>query len=346
MAEYFDISDWNEKPWFTTKGSRDKSVVENPQDGKLCYFKTSLIKPGKDYRYEFWSEILASEIGQLLKLNILRYDVAYHKTEMGCISGFMNTEGESELTEGIQYLTGYSTAYKPTRKESKTEYTFQFICNALKSFDFGKYVNEIIKIIIFDSLIGNGDRHQENWGIITYNKEAISFYKKESKNLSYKFFIRTLLSATGWVFENFPKFSSRMKIKLHSLMPNRFAPIYDSGSCLGRELLEERVQQLLKDDKQLLLYIEKGTSEIHWEGKKLSHFDLIKNIAIQYKTEVETEIKRIKGLYNDSEVTRIVMDIDKNLPDDKKQYGLPLNRKELIIKMINLRYKELIKLLD
>lgn len=65
MAEFFDISNWNEKPWFGTKGSRSKSVVENPETGALCYFKTSLFKPDKDYKYEFWSEIIIDNINVL-----------------------------------------------------------------------------------------------------------------------------------------------------------------------------------------------------------------------------------------------------------------------------------------
>ena len=102
MAEYFDISDWNEKPWFGTKGTRNKTVVENPETGANCYFKTSLLKPDKDYKYEFWSEIIASEIGQFLGYNTLKYHIAFHKNEIGCISEFMNKEGESELTEGAK----------------------------------------------------------------------------------------------------------------------------------------------------------------------------------------------------------------------------------------------------
>jgi len=346
MAEYFDISKWNEKLWFGTKGSRNKFVVENPKTGKSFYFKTSLLKPDKDYKYEYWSEIIASEIGQFLEYNILRYDIAFHKTEMGCISEFMNTEGESELTEGIQYLTGYNNAYKPTLKESKKDYTFQFLCDALKSFDFKGYINDLIKIIIFDSLIGNSDRHQENWGIIIYSKEAVKLYKKEAKNKTYKYFHRILLKLFGWIFENLPYIPNPLKIKFHSLMPNKFAPIYDSGSCLGRELLDEKVKQMLSDENQLQTYIKRGTSEIHWKGKKISHFELIRKISKHYPDVVKAEIQRIKSIFTEAEISRIINDIDKQLPTDKLEYKLPEDRKKLMIKMVSLRYIELIKILD
>lgn len=346
MAEYFDISHWNDKPWYGTKGSRNKSVVENPETGVNCYFKTSLLKENKDYKHEFWSEIIASEIGQFLQYNILKYDIAFHKTEMGCISEFMNTEGESELTEGIQYLTGYDTAYKPNTKESKKEYTFQFICDALKSFDFKDYISELIRIIVFDSLIGNGDRHQENWGIITYNKEALELYRRESKNRSHRLINRLYFRLLVSILKHFPNISKKAKIKLHSLLPNVFAPIYDSGSCLCRELLDNKVGQLLKDEQQLKAYIRRGTSEIHWEGEKISHFDLIRNIHNQYPEEIDAEIRRIESIFNETEIASIVDDVDKHLPEDKMQFCLPEDRKELIFKVVSLRYKELIKILN
>lgn len=345
MAEYFDITDWNEKPWFGTKGSRNKIVVENPSTGSFCYFKTSLLKPEKDYKHEFWSEIIASEIGKLLGFNVLKYDIAFCDNEIGCISEFMNTEGENELTEGIQYLTGYNTAYKPSRKESKKEYTFQFICDALKSYDFQMYIPEIIKIIIYDSIIGNGDRHQENWGIITDSRSAISFYIKESKNKKHSYFTRLALKTFAWVIKNVPNFPIKLRIRYHRFMPNKFAPIYDNGSCLGRELLDERITQLLADDEQLASYIRKGTSEIHWEGKKLSHFDLIKNIAGKYPEFVKAGIHMVKNYYDENKIVSIVNEIDKNLPTDKIHLGLPDDRKRLIIKMVSLRYQELVTLL-
>lgn len=346
MAEYFDISNWNEKPWFGTKGSRNKIVVENPETGIYYYFKTSLLKEDKDYKHEFWSEILASKIGQYLGYDILQYDIAFYKTEMGCISEFMNTEGESELTEGIQYLTGYNTAYKPDIKESKKEYTFKFICDALKSFEFKDYIQELVKVIIFDSLIGNGDRHQENWGIITYNIEALKLYQREAKNKSNDFLHSFYLKLFIFILKRYPNFSKKLKVKFHRLIPNKFAPIYDSGSCLGRELLDEKVVQMLNDENQLKAYIRRGTSEIHWDGKKISHFDLIRRIKETHNDEVISEISRIKEIYKELEISKIVENIDENLPENKYQFGLPEDRKNLIIKMVSLRYEELIKILD
>ena len=42
MTRFYDISAWNERTWFQTGGTRDKMVVENPDDHSVYYFKTSL----------------------------------------------------------------------------------------------------------------------------------------------------------------------------------------------------------------------------------------------------------------------------------------------------------------
>lgn len=171
MAKFYDITEWNEKPFFNTKGTRNKCVVSNPEDDCVYFFKTSMLKEGKDYKPEFWSEIISSEVGRSLGFDVLEYNIAKHESEIGCISKSMNTEEEC-LTEGVSILTGYDNTYKPENKESYSAYTFHFIKSAIESFNLGEQIEDIIKTIIFDSIIGNSDRHQENWGFITPYKET------------------------------------------------------------------------------------------------------------------------------------------------------------------------------
>jgi hypothetical protein len=53
MIEFYDISDWPEKPHFQTGGTRNKVIVENPGDENLYYFKTSLKRTNDEYKHEF-----------------------------------------------------------------------------------------------------------------------------------------------------------------------------------------------------------------------------------------------------------------------------------------------------
>lgn len=93
MADFYDITKWSEKPWYQTTGTRSKVIVENPENHAEYYFKTSLKKELKDYKYEYWSEIIASEVGMLLGFDMLKYDIAFNNGIMGCISKSMVTKG-------------------------------------------------------------------------------------------------------------------------------------------------------------------------------------------------------------------------------------------------------------
>lgn len=344
MADFYDITNWNEKPWFQTGGTRSKVIIENPENRKIYYFKTSLKKEKIDYKYEFWSEIIASEVGTLLGFDLLRYDIAFNSKEIGCISESMTQEGVNKLTEGVSYLTGYDTTYNPKDKNSKKQYTFQLIFEALGFFQLSRFAENIIQIIIFDSIIGNSDRHQENWGIITaYNDiiATIEIAKKEKKG----FLEKQLFSLLAITSKAKRKDLENVVKNLHLIMPGNFSQIYDSGSCLGRELSDEKTEQMLMDKSLIDTYIRKGVSEIHWEGKKLNHFDLIRKVNNVQPEMVRKTIQKVISNYNENKIQSIVNNIDLNLPKKLVSNKLPIERKELVIKLITLRIQNLIELI-
>ena len=346
MAKFYDITEWNEKPFFNTKGTRNKCVVSNPEDDCVYFFKTSMLKEGKDYKPEFWSEIISSEVGRSLGFDVLEYNIAKHESEIGCISKSMNTEEEC-LTEGVSILTGYDNTYKPQNKESYSAYTFHFIKSAIESFNLGEQIEDIIKTIIFDSIIGNSDRHQENWGFITpyketelTNEEANHIFSKLKDRFKQ---IKDFLSKN----EELKNPNGHVKMKILK-MEGRYSPIYDSGCCLAREKSEDAVKQMLNDDIMFDSFINRGKSEIRWgnDGIKLNHFELIKNIRVEYQEIVDNIINNVISLYDENKIRDIIFNIDKELPNDlRKEYGLSSYRKELIFKLIKeriLRLKNII----
>lgn len=351
MAKFLDITNWNEKPYFNTKGTRNKCVVSDPKDESLYFFKTSLLKDKKDYKTEFWSEIISSEIGRYLGFNVLEYNIAKHRDELGCISKSMNTENEC-LTEGISLLTGYDNTYNPDDKESYSNYTFDFILSALDCFNLGDQKDEIIKTIIFDSIIGNCDRHQENWGFITQSYTEKTLTKEEAKK-----HFRILRNAFKQIKEyiaNDDSIEKNKKIILEKelnkifYIDGKYSPIYDSGSCLGREKDEDSVIEMLKNDVMLNSFINRGKYEIRWnnDGTKLNHFELIQNIYTKYPDIVLSIINKVISLYDKNKIREIVFNIDKELPQDlKERHLLSGPRKELIYKMINERYERLKKII-
>jgi hypothetical protein len=284
----------------------------------------SLKRANDEYKYEFWSEIIASAIGKELGFDTLQYDIALNNAEVGCLSKSMIDANKNNLSEIINYLWGYDSNYKPEDKNSRTKYTFHFIEKALTKYKLEDKMHHIITTIIFDSLIGNGDRHQENWGFIIPNIHRTN-HEKQKNNIVDSNQFRLSLSKKGV-----------------------FAPIYDSGSCLGRELLDAKVEKMLNDDQMLSAYINRDSCEIRWDdGKKTSHFLLLKKIMEQpnYKKIVENEIKRVEKTFDIKRIAKIVDDIDNPLPENLNQHKLPENRKQLIKRIVSLRFDRLTEIL-
>jgi len=127
----------------------------------------------------------------------------------------------------------------PKIKTLKKQYTFQLIFEALGFFQLSRFIENIIQIIVFDSIIGNSDRHQENWGIITTYNDIIATIEEIAKKEKKGFFEKQLFSLLAITSKAKRKDLENVVKNLHLIMPGNFSQIYDSGSCLGRELSDE-----------------------------------------------------------------------------------------------------------
>lgn len=347
MAKLYKISEWNEQSWWNTGGTRDKKIYLNPEDGELYYFKQSFKKGQRDYKHEFWSEIIASEVGELLGFDILAYHIAIRGNIVGCISKSMINQASEELIEGGKYLQAFDNTFKPENIKLRNQYNFDLIVNALISFKKEKHLKELAETIVFDALIGNSDRHQENWAIInvhTMISEGITQIQKdiESGEIdSMPNWINKLIKVAYTV-----KGKIRPELQTARLMlpkQTRFAPIYDSGCSFGRELDDERVKNMLNNEQEIQKYIAKGQAEMHWESNKVSHFELVNKLLESegLKDIVLDSLKRITEQFDPKKVEQIVLYVDKELFDLGNSNYLPKERKELVLKLLTLRLNKL-----
>lgn len=345
MPKIFNISEWGEQSWWNTGGTRDKKVYLNPEDGELYYFKQSFNKGNRNYKHEFWSEIIASEIGAFLGFNMLPYHIAIRGNVAGCISKSMNSDSE-ELMEGGKYLQAFDNTFKPEKTKLRSKYNLDLIVKALASFKKENHLKELYEIFVFDALIGNSDRHQENWAIIneytvfSENLSKISRDIETGKIDLLPMWIKKIIKAVYM-----EKGEIRPELQTARLMPKktRFAPIYDSGCSFGRELEDYRVILLLNDNEELNRYVDRGLSEIHWQGRKINHFDFIKNLITedQGREYVLEVLVRVIAKFDQKQVERIVANIDKEIEELKNPHFLPKNRKELIMKLLASRINKL-----
>jgi hypothetical protein len=355
-VKFIDASQWVTLEWYNSGGTRAKRVLQSP-DGAEWYFKCSEKKPAKDnkpekyYRYEFWSEIIAYQIGNFLGLNILRYDIAVHDNEIGCISPLMIKPDKEQLIEVGRYMTSLNSSFLPEDYSTRKEYTFQLLEQTLIEFDLVTYFSVFFQTILFDTIIGNTDRHQENWAFIgntsfiaeMFNEFEKDILEKPHEQLPY------LLQKMSEEFldkdkKQLNKEGQQEKLKMASIIS--MAPIYDNGSSLARELSDEKVMRLLNNPTSLLKYIEAGKAEIHWEGEKLSHFMLVGNLLNSSYLEVILKAGAFLSFWANDKVKEIINNIDKNIPLAWHSYCIPQLRKDLIVKLLILRFEKLQKLLN
>lgn len=350
MPELFDISEWSEQRWWNTGGTRNKKVYLSPQ-GDLYFFKQSLMKEGKDYKYEFWSEIIASEIGLLCGFDVLPYHIAVRGNEAGCISKSMIIQGKEELVEGGKYLQAFDSTFDPDDRKLRHQYNFELIASSLTFFKLDKYLKDLIEILVFDALIGNSDRHQENWAFITLHNSL----SKSISELEFGLEHGALKDAPKLIKKFFDAFymvkgKLRPDIKRFRLMTpkeTRFAPIYDSGCSFGRELHDEKVKQMITDMAQLESYVIKGLSEIHWLNEKVSHFALINNLLKDddFKDFVISSIARVREKFSETTVTELINSVDDSLPESCAGIKIPQDRKNLMCKLVVSRFVKLKELI-
>lgn len=343
-ARLIDISDWIERPNKQTEGTRDKRVLISPDDGALYYFKTSLKKITQDYKMEFWSEVIASRIGRWLGFDLVEYNVAIlHEnggTLVGCLSQSMYDPNEEEVLSGYNLLVVYEPKFQTDYKEL---HSLKLIDWALGHHKLEHLFEGVLKCWLFDLIIGNGDRHSENWAVVRKRRaktheNILQSIRERAEQLRADSII--LEQKVNDILEECHELELRNKKYYY-----RLGQIYDSGSSLGRELTEERLSQMLRDKRMFDAYLNRSKGDIsvrHLDHRKyLEDFILFKedyyDLMAEHIAELSTALK------DKNELKAIVYNIDADvrayIPEE---YHLSEERKELIYRLVYERIKRMI----
>lgn len=322
--QYYKLDNWQKMPMFNTSGTRDKTIFFNNNDS--FYFKTSLKKDKKDYVYEFWSEIVASQLGTLLRLPVLHYDIASFEDKIGCISQNMIETGKEELIEGVRLVIEIDANFKFTCKKN---HHISKIIDSLKNKGVGEYKLLVIEMLLFDCIIGNTDRHSENWGLIKNIEnlkvfENLSFFQKIK--LYYKIHKRLGLSIKD-------------AKRLCNYSMYRVAPFYDNGSSLARELGEQKILAMLQENSTSFdSYYNGGKPDIKLRETKFSFLETIEILIQDYRQECKHFIEKHLKHYNKQNLISLINIIDINYPKEGFEYArLSQQRKDFFVKLIDCR---------
>ena len=207
-------------------GSKSKFWYLREQENQ-SYWLFKYPRPG---RGEHWAEKIAAEVAGLLGIACARVELAVFRGEQGSSTHSFASE-HRVLIHGNEVLSKALSDYDSgERNFHSADHTLENIWLALDrtyktANDTIEAKRQLAEYLILDAVIGNTDRHSENWG--------------------------TLQLGT-------------LQIEYAHLHQDRLAPSYDHGSSLGRELMDERRERYLTDNR-VSDYTERGRGQIYWQ---------------------------------------------------------------------------------
>lgn len=345
-ASIIDVSSWIERP-LNTEGTRDKSVLINPSDNKEYYFKTSLKKNKKNYTFEFWSEVIASKIGYTLGFEVADYNVGvrYEDGDMPTIGALVaSVHDESEdLVSGYNLVCQYQPEFSQSYKKN---HSLRIIQDSLTFHGLDSCFDGIIECMVFDAIIGNTDRHSENWAFIrkkeygeAYNKALLPLIENKGKWYA-KLAIRIV---DAYIFFRFGTTIKRTRQEANKTFM-RLSPLYDNGSSLGREIDESIIKDMIERREEMDGYICRGRPDIKVRENKVTFLETIECLCYDYLDQMRGILQRLEERYSREEIENIIFGIDqaKEIEQVPKELRLSNERKKFIITIITERIERIL----
>ena len=129
----------------------------------------------KYYPNESVTEHLLTRIGQKIGLNMAESQLMWFGRQLRFMSRYFLRHEREQLIHGAEIFGGYLQDRKfveeiEAANQSRNIFTFQFVEDAIRD-RFEEHAEELLlefaRLIAFDAIVGNNDRHYYNWGVIT-----------------------------------------------------------------------------------------------------------------------------------------------------------------------------------
>ncbi len=131
-----------------------------------------LFKYAREGTGEHWAEKVASEIALLMKLPAARIELADFQNKRGTASpNFVRRQIGEDLVHGDELLAGHVIGYERDKVFRHSSHSINNIVTAIgKVFpdDISRQhqLTRLAGFLVLDALIGNTDRHHQNWGVL------------------------------------------------------------------------------------------------------------------------------------------------------------------------------------
>lgn len=177
LIEVINVTNWLEDQRYAVFpiGARDKQMLWSPNVVEAglrpnwpYLFKESIVR----YPDQFWTELIAFIVSRYLMVDVPRVFPAIKHTQDGIVCGSLIEWFYDVDTERFVHAGSYFKRLIPDFDDKRGKHhnlidmgtiIRGLSINAGLKTDRGKWLADMA---IFDALIGNTDRHQENWGVV------------------------------------------------------------------------------------------------------------------------------------------------------------------------------------
>lgn len=235
-------------PESVNKGTRAKKLVWVKGKNQKAIFK---FDNGKKYRIgEDCSEKIACELAKVLNYPTAEIDLAESITgEMGLLSYLFIDKNKNESHEDIE-------SYLDITKENEyCKYTIKNLESIFRRQFSDINFDDFLRIVFFDALVGERDRHVGNWGIVTRgNTRKISPLYDTANCLLVHFQNPKYMDTKTKTDADFAKFVNKNQLALYrDDIPEKYSPtssIVDYLLIHHQKLTLSEINNLkkLKDD--------------------------------------------------------------------------------------------------
>lgn len=245
-----------EKFWFRRDGQRWLF-----KEARMINAPTGTFIAGED-----WAEKIGTEIAHRLNIPAATVELAEYAGRRGCASLNFTTPAQ-QLMHGNEVMAGMLAGYDPELRYRQANHTVDNIIQAVsrmfpKSRDHVAALRQLASYMVLDALIGNTDRHHENWGFLWQVDVDIDE-----------------VTEVGRLRKEYD-----------------VAPTFDLGSSLGRELLDSRREQIIARNG-VAAWLRKGRGGIYMPDERhgASPLALVESTARQYPDFFRPTLDVLRG---------------------------------------------------
>ena len=178
-----DVTDWP-VVGDESRGTKPKRWLRHPETDRRWLMKDAtenIYDDGTRYRKgDDWSERVASAVAVRLGLSVARTELAFRRQADGLALGVISLSVLAASGDGApaaeELIDGNQLLRQPVVGRDRSRYTLAAIADALQGVEAPAGVGEdlagleawdvFVGYLILDAVVGNTDRHEENWAVI------------------------------------------------------------------------------------------------------------------------------------------------------------------------------------